>query len=304
MINKKHYEVIIVGGSYAGLSAAMALGRSLRNVLIIDSGRPCNAQTPHSHNFITQDGIAPKLIAENAMKQVLAYKTVTFLSDIVTTADKEKEHFKVQTKNNKTFACKKILFTTGVKDVMPQIQGFPQCWGISVLHCPYCHGYEVRNEKTGILANGETAFDLCKLIQHWTDDLTLFTNGKPDLSVEQKAVIEKLNIKVIEKEISELEHSNGVLDRIAFTDGSKFPLKAIFSRTAFEQHCNVPFALGCALSDEGYIDVDFFQKTSVDGIFAAGDNTTRMRTVSLAVAAGTKAGASINMELINEKLPY
>lgn len=303
MKDKKHFEVIIVGGSYAGLSAAMALGRSLRNVLIIDSGKPCNEQTPYSHNFITQDGVQPKMIADKAKKQVLNYKTVEFVNDIVLSAEKVDGLFEVKTKNESVFSSRKILFATGVKDLMPEIKDFGMCWGISVLHCPYCHGYEVRNQKTGILANGEAGIELSKLIQHWTDDLTLFTNGISTLDAEQKEVIDKLDIEIIEKEIDELENTNGFLKNIKFTDGSRFELSAIYARVAFEQHCKVPMELGCNLNEQGYIDVDFFQKTSIEGAFAAGDNSTPMRTVSIAVAAGTKAGTAINMELINEHLP-
>lgn len=303
MKDKKQFDVIIVGGSYAGLSAAMALGRSLRDVLIIDGGKPCNEQTPYSHNFITQDGVQPKVIADTAKEQVLNYKTVELVTDIVLSAEKVAGFFEVKTINGLEFNSKKILFTTGVKDLMSEIKNFGACWGISVLHCPYCHGYEVRNQKTGILANGEAGFELCKLIQHWTDDLTFFTNGISTLDAGQREIIDSLNIEIIEKEIDKLEHSNGLLKDLKFTDGSKFELNAIYSRVAFEQHCKVPVELGCTLNEQGYIEVDFFQKTSIAGVFAAGDNSTPMRTVSIAVAAGTKAGAAINMELINELLP-
>lgn len=302
MKEKKDFEVIIVGGSYAGLSAAMALGRSLRDVLIIDSGKPCNEQTPYSHNFITQDGVKPKMIADKAKEQVLNYKTIKFLNDTVVTARKTERYFEVTTKKGAVYNSRKILFTTGVKDLMPEIKGFSECWGISVIHCPYCHGYEVRNKKTGILANGEAALELSKLIQHWTNDLTLFTNGVSTLETEQGEIIDKLGIEIIEKEIDELENINGSLKSVRFTDGSRFELDAMYARIPFDQHCKIPAELGCKLTEHGHIDVDSFQKTSVDGVFAAGDNSTPMRSVSIVVAAGTKAGAVINMELINEQI--
>lgn len=302
MKNLRHFEVIIVGGSYAGLSAAMALGRSLRNVLIIDSGKACNRQTPHSHNFITQDGVAPAEISEKAKSQVLQYDTVEFLSDWVQAVVKVDQSFEIKTKNDFTFTAAKVLFTTGVTDVMPEIPGFSECWGISVLHCPYCHGYEVKQENIGILANGEIAFELCQLIQHWTNQLSLFTNGPATLTAEQKAFIAQLNIEIIEKEIAELKHSAGYLESVVFKDETQCDLTAIFARVETDQHCHILAQLGCELNEQGYIEVDFFQKTSVNGIFAAGDNTTPLRTVSIAVAAGTKAGVSINKELIGEQL--
>ena len=166
MTNNNHFDVIIIGGSYSGLSAAMALGRSLRNVLIIDSGLPCNRQTPHSHNFITQDGKQPAVIAGKARTQVLQYNTVRFLNGRAISGKKTENGFTISTQKEEVFTAKKLVFATGVKDIMPDIDGFSACWGISVIHCPYCHGYEVSNEKTGILANGDIAFHYAQLIRN------------------------------------------------------------------------------------------------------------------------------------------
>ncbi|NHN25412.1 NAD(P)/FAD-dependent oxidoreductase [Flavobacterium jejuense] len=302
MENKKEFDAVIVGGSYAGLSAAMTLGRSLRSVLIIDSGKPCNLQTPHSHNFITQDGATPRAIFEKAKAQVLEYPTVKFIDDSVISVSKILNRFKIVTQLKQEVKAKKILFTTGVNDIMPNLKGFAECWGISVLHCPYCHGYEVAKQNLGIIANGETAFDLCKLIQHWSDKLTLFTNGKSELTIEQLNLIKKLKIEIIEKEIEELIHKNGILESLSFIDGTKIVLDAIFSRVPFKQHCEIPITMGCQTTEQGHITVDFSQKTNIDGVFCAGDNTSPFRTVSLASSSGTKAGAFINMELLNEEL--
>src|SRR5688500_3542764 len=140
MIEKNSFDVIIIGGSYAGLSAAMALGRSLRNVLVIDSGNACNKQTPHSHNFITNDGNTPAEIAKKAKEQVMQYDTVKFLTGLATIARKSESGFEIETQNGEVFRSAKLLISTGISDIMPPIQGFAECWGISVLHCPYCHG--------------------------------------------------------------------------------------------------------------------------------------------------------------------
>ncbi|MEM7297910.1 MAG: NAD(P)/FAD-dependent oxidoreductase, partial [Bacteroidota bacterium] len=134
MNNKQDFDVIIIGGSYAGLSAAMALGRSLRNVLIIDSGLPCNRQTPHSHNFITQDGKTPSEIATAAKSQVLEYDTVQFLEDLASSGKRIAHGFEVLTASGKKVTAKKLVFATGIKDIMPEIKGFADCWGISVVH--------------------------------------------------------------------------------------------------------------------------------------------------------------------------
>ncbi|MEZ4943184.1 MAG: NAD(P)/FAD-dependent oxidoreductase [Saprospiraceae bacterium] len=294
------YDVIIVGGSYAGLAAAMTLGRSLRKVLVIDSRAPCNKQTPHSHNFLTNDGQPPAAIARRAKQQVQQYATVSFLDALATTAFKTENGFAVGLESGQTFVAKKLVFATGIKDVLPNIPGLAACWGISVLHCPYCHGYEVRSQKTGILANGYDGYEFAALIANWTHDLTLYTNGKSTLSGQQTAALEKHNISIVEHEIEGLNHKKGHLDQILFKDGSTAAVQALYARVPFIQHTDIPQFLGCAPTEEGYIKVDAAQKTTIPGVFACGDNAGRMRTVANAVAMGTTTGIMVNKELIEE----
>ena len=304
MTEQTHFEVIIVGGSFSGLSAAMSLGRSLRQVLVIDSGYPCNSQTPHSHNFITQDGEKPAVILAKAKKQLAIYKTVQFYNDLATAAQKIDDGFKITTKSGKVFSSEKILFATGVKDLLPDTDGFADCWGISILHCPYCHGYEVKNEKTVIIANGEIAFEYAKLIYNWTKDLKICTNGKSILTPEQKQTLKKNNIEIIENEIASFEHENGNVKNIVFKNSEKTAVKAIYHRPAFEQHCSLPEILGCELNEQGLLKVDFMQKTTVPGVYASGDNHTPARSVAMAVATGSFAGAALNKELIDDNFIY
>lgn len=300
MMDDNTFDVIIVGGSYSGLAAGMALGRALRKVLILDSGTPCNRQTPFSHNFITQDGKPPKEIATTARRQVEKYDTVKIFNGLATTGVKTETGFEIRTAAGEIFVAQKLIFATGIKDIMPDIPGFSECWGITVLHCPYCHGYEVRNEKTGILGNGDYGFEFSSLISNWTNDLTLYTNGESTLTYEQKLKLEKHNINIVEDEIEKLIHSNGHLQHIIFRNGKIVPIKALYARSPFEQHCTIPESLGCELNDDGYIKVDPIQRTNVHGVFACGDNTTRLRTVANAVAMGTTAGMMANKALIEE----
>lgn len=297
MTHHTNFDAIIIGGSYAGLSAAMALGRALRHVLIIDSGLPCNRQTPHSHNFITQDGEKPRVIAEIAKAQVLKYNTIKFVNDLAVNGKETENGFAITTKSGEEFTAKKLVFATGIKDIMPDMKGFSACWGISVIHCPYCHGYEVKGEKTGILANGNFAYHYAQLVRNLTKDLTLFTNGKADFTPEQRDKFSNHNIPVIEKEIDYLRHENGHIGQIVFKDHSTFELKALYSRPAFEQHCQIPERLGCELTEQGHIKVDMFQKTTVKGVFACGDNASPMRSVAYATAMGNMVGAMVNNEM-------
>lgn len=294
-------DVIVIGGSYSGLAAGMALGRALKQVLIIDGGKPCNRQTPHSHNFLTQDGKAPKEIATLARQQVEAYGTVKFLNDLAAQGVKTENGFEIKTETGETFKTKKLIWATGVLDIMPNINGFADCWGISVLHCPYCHGYEVRDVKTGILGNGAYGFELAAFISNWTKDLTLFTNGASTLTDEQVRKLANHGIGIEETEIGKLKHRNGYLHHIAFKDGTTTPIKAIYAQIPFKQHSAIPETLGCELTEEGYIKADHLQKTNVPGVFACGDNTTRIRTVANAVAMGTTAGMMVNKEIVLEE---
>jgi thioredoxin reductase len=297
----KQFDIIIIGGSYSGLAAGMALGRASKKVLIIDSGIPCNRQTPHSHNFLTQDGKTPTEIATIAKEQVHIYPTIEFFNGLATYGRKTENGFEIKVATGKTFRADKLIFATGIRDVMAEIDGFAACWGISVLHCPYCHGYEVKDQKTGILGNGEYGYELCRLISNWTSNLTLFTNGISTLTANQMEKLGKHQIQIVEKEIQRLEHIHGYIEHILFRDGTKSSLKAIYARAPFEQHCKIPETLGCELTEEGYIKVDPFGETTINGVFACGDNSSRMRTVANAVAMGTTAGITVSKKLIFEE---
>ncbi len=299
--NLKTYDVIIIGGSYAGLSAAMALGRSMKKVLIIDSGQPCNRQTPHSHNFITQDGEKPAVIAAKAKEQVLRYETVTFVSTVASAGRKTEKGFTVVTKDGEEFTAEKLIFASGIKDLMPGIEGFSQCWGISVIHCPYCHGYEFRGKRTAVMANGEKAFHLSSLVSNLTDDLTILTLGKSDFDDRQISALNKRGIKIIENEITEIEHENGHVKNIHFRGAEKMKFDAVYAVVKFEQHSDIPASLGCELTETGHIKIDAFQQTTVEGVYACGDNSSALRTVANAVYSGNLAGSMVNRKLTEER---
>lgn len=300
-MQNKNFDVIIIGGSYSGLSAGMSLGRSLRSVLIINEGKPCNRQTPYSHNFITHDGKTPKEIETLAKADLENYKTIKFYEGKAEQLVKNTYGFEVEVSSGERFYSKKIILASGVKDIMPDIPGFAECWGISVLHCPYCHGYEVRNEVTGILADGDMAFEFSKLIFNMTKKLTLFTNGKTVLNTDQIQKLKDHSINLNEEEIESIEHENGKIQKINFKNGNTVALKALYAKIPFEQNIEVSEGLGCELTEYGFIKVDFMQKTSVPGVFACGDNVTMMRSVANAVAQGSFAGAMANKELSEEE---
>ena len=297
---KNNYEVIIIGGSYAGLSAALSLGRSLRHALVIDNGLPCNRFAPQSHNFITQDGSAPAEIAGLAQAQIEAkYDTIKFLKDLAETClPADKGGFEVTTKENGSFKAKKLILATGVRDKLFPIPEFAACWGVSVVHCPYCHGYEWNGSKTGIFGNGGYACETAKIIFNWTEDLTIFTNGPSEIPEDMVAKMKSHHIKIVEDEIEALEHTDGKLHHLLFKNGERHPLETLYAQPPFELPTLIPQELGCELTEHGHILVDGCQRTSVDGVYAAGDMTTFMRAVAHAVSSGNLAGAMTNKELI------
>ena len=299
MSDQELFDVVVIGGSYAGLSAALALGRAIRRVLVLDSGQPCNRQTPYSHNFLTRDGSTPAELAAIARAQVLAYPTVQHRAEAATGVQGTDNQFQVTTASGTAVSARKLLFASGVRDLLPTLPGYAESWGISVIHCPYCHGYEYRGQPTGILMHGDMAVEQARLVRNWTDKLTIFTNGPATFEPAQQQQLAALSAIVVTTPVQKLAHQAGYLTHVVLADGRHLPLSALYARPPFVQHCTLPLALGCAHSEAGHITVDGFQKTSVPGIYAAGDATTPMRSVSTAVAAGTVAGAMLNRELLD-----
>lgn len=299
-MKNKHYEAVIIGGSFAGLSAAMSLGRSLRNTLIIDNGQPCNIQTPQSHNFLTQDGKPPLEILAVAKRQIEAYKTVENITDTAISISKNEDLFEINLQENGTIKAKKLILAWGLKDDTSKIEGLAACWGISVIHCPYCHGYEVKNEPTAIIANGNEAYEYIKLISNWTKKITLFTNGSSTLTEEQTQKIGSKGFEIIENEITNINHNAGKVLAIGLKNADDFKVSVIYYRTPFEQKSTIAAQLGCEIDEMGLIKVNDFQQTNIKGVYAAGDNTTPLRQVANAVARGSLAGVMVSRELIEE----
>ncbi|WP_060873665.1 NAD(P)/FAD-dependent oxidoreductase [Myroides odoratus] len=291
------FDVVIVGGSFSGLSAALALGRSNRKVLILDTQNPCNKMVKHAHNLLAQDGKSPVMIAHQAKEDVVRYDTVHYdLDEVTDVKKKEDDSFTVQSKEGKTFRAKYVLFATGLTDIMPDIPGFEACWGISIAHCPYCHGYEVQNKKTLILGNGDFAFHYAILVHNLTSDLQIVTQGKASFTPKQLQALTKNKIGIIEEEIVELTHNQGQITRVVLKTGQVVATEVIYARPNVKQHCEIPIHLGCTLTPQGLLQVNANQETSVSGIYACGDMSS-FRSLATAIATGSQAGAAINMQL-------
>jgi len=291
------FEILIIGGSYAGLSAAMTLGRSRRKVLVVDSGHPCNAAATEAHNIILADGRQPAALAALARNGVLQYETVQWLQDTATEAGRTPDGFYIITAAGNRYEGSYLLFATGMKDGLPLLPGLQDCWGKSVLHCPYCHGYEVRDAALGILANGEMALEFSQLLYQWSRRLTVYTDGSPGCTPGLLKALEDYGIDVVNKKLVRAVHKEGMLEKLVFEDGSSAACTALFTRPVSEQHCMLPLSLGCETGAQQLLQVDSFQRTTIPGIYAAGDNSHPFRSIAIAMAAGTMAGAAMNRDL-------
>ena len=267
------YDVIIIGGSYAGLSAALALGRSLRKTLVIDAGQAANRFTPHAHNFITHDGRAPEEIRELARSQVQAYGDVSFHTGKATIATGKVDNFSITTDSGAVFTGRRLLLAGGIVDKLPDLPGAQECWGKSYIHCPYCHGYEYKGEKTAILQVGEQTSHYAHTIGNWTDDLTVLSNGADPESLSALPPTTKLRTSGL----AQLHHEDGQLTAIEFTDGTQEEFTVLYNSPAFRLSSDLSHQLNCEHQDSGRITIDDTMHTSVPGVFAAGDCTTMFR---------------------------
>jgi thioredoxin reductase len=292
-------DVIVIGGSAAGLSAALILGRALRSVLVIDSGTPCNRVSHASHGFLTRDGVKPSELLHIGREQIAQYETVSILNAFVVSAAPADEGFIVETRDGETFQARKLLLATGLRDELPDLPGIENFWGTSVFHCPYCDGWEVRNQAIAIYGPGETLQQV-KMLRNWTPHLTICTGGEGTVPDENRALFTRHGIEVNEKPIARLEGEGDKLRQIVFSDHTTLAVAALFIRP--DTHHQAPFAhnLGSVRDENGKIQVDIMGHTSVPGVYAAGDMTSRFRSVAVAVASGAQAAYGISHDLIAE----
>jgi len=308
-MNSPTYDVVIVGGGPAGLAAALALGRANKEVLVCDAGPRRNAAAVHMHNFVTRDGIAPEAFRAEARAQLASYPKVASVTTAVSEIAGEKGDFRVALASGATVHARRILLATGLIDGLPAIEGLAECWGQSVVQCPYCHGWESKGQAWGYLATAAHADHLAMFalqLRGWTSDVTVFTNVGGDAFSPPAATLaafETARVKVVTAPVARLlRGADGRLEAIALADGSRVPCALLFAHPPQRQ---VPLvsALGVALDGDGFVAFDPMRReTSVPGIYAAGDLTTRMQAAIAAAAAGMQAAAALNAELTLERV--
>ena len=293
------FDVLIIGGSYAGLSAALALGRARRSVLVLDGRRPRNRFTPHAHNLLLHDGDAPADLAARARQQVAAYPTIQLLEAQAISAETQPDGtFTVATEAHGVFEASRLLLATGLRDELPPVPGFAECWGKSVIHCPFCHGYEVADQPTGIWNNGPEVEHQVKMLLNWSRQLTVFTNGPATFGPEVHELLETEGVGLVQTPVAELLHTDGQLTALRLADGRTWPLPVLYARLPWHQASELPAQLGCEITEQVLISTDASYRTTVPGVYAAGDCTVAPPQLALAIAAGNLAGGSLSRELI------
>lgn len=297
------HDVVIVGGGPAGLSAALALGRARKRVLLCDAGPRRNAAASHIHNFVTRDGTPPDEFRRIARRQLSTYPNVEIQDVPVRSLSGARGAFRIDL-GSMTVDARRVLLCTGMIDEMVAIDGFGELWGRSIVQCPYCHGWEARDRRWGFLvlppaAAHFTTFALQLL--GWTRDVTVFTHDAFQIGAKDRAQLEAAGIRVETSAVDLLRAGQGSLDSVALADGRNVPCDLLFAHPP-QRHVPVVRELGLALDDDGYVKVDPMKReTSRAGVYAAGDLTTRGQGAMFAAAAGTQAAAALNVDLTLEQ---
>ncbi len=295
-------DVVIVGGGPAGLSAALLLGRSCRQVVVIDAGRARNNVTQASHGYLTRDGVKPSEIKAIALEQMKAYPNVHVAQDTVDQVKHDQGIFHTITRSGRIYSSKKIIFATGMQDHLPPIPGLAEVYGISIFPCPYCDGWERRNEPLAVFGNGENLYHYVQTIYSWSKDLIVITNGPSTITSEERNEMEARQIRIIETEITSLTSQEGKLDQIVFRDGQSIRRKGGFLLdTGPEQATRIPAVLGIPLDEGGaYATTSDYGHTAVDGVYIIGDAKNSFTGVIGAAREGYYIGELINKDLIEK----
>jgi thioredoxin reductase len=301
------YDAVVVGGSWAGLSAAMQLARARRRVLVVDTGQPRNRFAHASHGFLGQDGRSPAQILDAARSQVLAYPTVEFrndeATDAVSGAGTPNGRFEVALASGAMARTRRIVLATGVADELPEIPGLEERWGKTVLHCPYCHGYEVAGGRLGILATDESSIHRALLLPDWSEDVTLLTNGTVEPTPDQCEALTRRGVRIDARTVLEVVGPGSALAgvRLRGAEGDELlPLDALFISTRTRMATPLAERVGCAFDDGPFgpvIRTDAKKETTVPGVYAAGDAARVPHNATWASADGVTAGIFAHQSL-------
>jgi thioredoxin reductase len=303
----ERYDVVVVGGGAAGLSGALALSRARRSVLVVDAGEPRNAPAGAVHNYLAREGTPPLDLLAAGRAEVEGYGG-RLERGRVTSAGRRDDGFTVSLADGRTVLARRLLVTTGLVDELPDVPGLAEHWGSGVLHCPYCHGWEVRGEAIGVLGTGPLAVFQALLWRQWSDDVTLFLHTAPEPSADELEQLAARGIAVVRGEVTAVESTGGRLSGLRLADGTLVPRSALAVAPRFTARSDVLTSLGLGtvpLEVDGavlgtFVPADPTGATAVPGVWVAGNVTALNAQVLSAAAAGLTAAGALNHDLIVE----
>lgn len=294
------HDALVIGGSFAGLSAATYIARARRSVCVIDTGLPRNRFAAHSHGLLTQDGSAPGAMLATARAQVAAYPTVTFVSGKAETATRDADGFRITLDSGESLEGRKLVLAFGVSDELPNIPGLAERWGQSVIHCPYCHGYEFSGQKLGVLSVSPMSVHQAMLIAEW-GPTTFYLNGSASPDEAAMAELKARGVAIEGAAVKAVRGEGTALSAIELADGRLSPVSALYLGPRTRLNSGIAEQLGCEM-EEGpsgpFIRTDAMKLTSVPDVYAAGDITRAMHNVTFASADGVMAGTALHRSLV------
>ncbi|MDN5766899.1 MAG: NAD(P)/FAD-dependent oxidoreductase [Humibacillus sp.] len=293
------FDVAIIGGGAAGLSAALVLTRARRRVVVIDAGEPRNAPAAHMQGFLSRDGMAPAELLALGRQEVASYGGLLVRGSVTSVHQGDDARFIVSVENNDTVGARRVLVTTGLRDEIPDVPGVRERWGRDLLHCPYCHGHEVKDQQLGVLGGTSEAVQHALIIRQWSEDVVYFSHTGAPTPPEREQLLARA-VRIIEGPVTRLVVENDRLIGAGLEDGRVIARDAVFVRPRFVPNTDLLVQLGCATHDNGWVIADGTGRTSVIGVWVAGNAANPRAQVITAAGEGSAAAIAINNDLVDE----
>jgi thioredoxin reductase len=293
------YDVLIVGGGAAGLSAALVLSRARRSVLLVDAGEPRNAPATHMQGFLSRDGMPPSELLAAGRLEVMGYGATITDGTVAELLQCGAAGFQALLADGQRVKARKVLVTTGLHDELPDIPGLRERWAKDVLHCPYCHGWEVRDQQLGVLWNGRESVRYAQIVRQWTDDLVFFVPTGSLTAAERSQLVARA-IGIVEGAVASISVEDDRLSSVVMTDGRSVPRQALFVPPRFVPNHALLTGVGADLDEDGWARTGLGGATSVRGLWVAGNVTNPRAQVITAAGEGSAAAIAINADLVDD----
>jgi thioredoxin reductase len=298
-MNQSQYDVAIIGGGAAGLSAALVLARARRGVLVVDAGAPRNAPAAHMHGYLSRDGLPPAELLASGREEARRYGAEIIDGSVTELVPNGRTGFWVLLADGRRISTRRVLVTTGLRDELPHVPGLRERWARDVLHCPYCHGHEVRDRRLGVIGGTPGAVRYAQIVRQWTRDLVYFTPLGTLTNTERSQLVARA-VGVVEGTIEQLVVDDDRLRGVQLADGCVVPRDALFVPPRFLPHSDLLVGLGCDVDDDGWVATDPTGLTSVRGVWAAGNVVDPRAQVITAAGAGSTAAMALNADLVDD----